>query len=114
MLYRERRREVAGHVYQAQLLATGLGVSQGLFSLWTQAFEDEVSHENYRPGVITEKKRILEAFAARKAVQTTQVKKVEEYSIKNAKDLQPYSKEERAAIQARLRSRELARAGGGA
>lgn len=113
MLFRERRREIAAQVYQAQLVGAGLRIPSGLFALWTQAFEDEVNHENYKPGVIEEKRSALKALTSRHDDQLRQIKKVQAFEIRSQKDLLPYTKEEREARLARLRKKELAKASGG-
>lgn len=107
MLLRERRRAITTSVYQARLIAAGLGLHEGMFDMWTMLYVDEVSHENYQPDVMRQKRSMLDAFTVRKRVEHSLVRRAEKYTVESALDLQPYSKEELEAIQAKLRKKTL-------
>lgn len=106
MLLRERRCTIATQVYQAQLVAAGLGL-QGAFDIWTMLYIDEVSHENYQPGVNKEKRRMLDAFTSQKRVEKNLVERVDSYSIQSTRDMQPYTKGELEKIRKQIRKRVL-------
>jgi hypothetical protein len=107
MFYRERRRMIAESVYMGQLLVAGLHIPQPIFDAWSAQYEDEVMHGNYRPSVVAEKKRLLEAFLVRRKVDRKHVDRVDKYSVTSTEHLKPYSKAEREKIQERLRRRAL-------
>ncbi len=75
--------------------------------MWTMLYVDEVSHENYQPDVMRQKRSMLDAFTVRKRVEHSLVRRAEKYTVESALDLQPYSKEELEAIQAKLRKKTL-------
>lgn len=107
MFYRDRRRMIAENVYTGQLLAAGLNIPAALFNAWSANYEDEVMHGNYRPSVVAEKKRLLEAFLTRRKVDHRHIDRIEKYAVQSSEDLKPYTKEERLKIQSRLRKRAL-------
>jgi hypothetical protein len=107
MLLRERRRSVVTSVYHARLIAAGLGVRSDLFDLWTMLYVDEVTHENYQPDVVKQKRGMLDAFTTRRRVDQQLVQRAESYTVKSSKDLLPYSKEQIEAIKTKMRKKAL-------
>lgn len=107
MLLRSRRKDVATQVYQAQLVAAGLRINEGLFEMWTMLYIDEISQENYQPGVNKEKRRMLDAFSTQRRVEKKLIERTDSYSIQSTKDMQPYSKAELETIKAALRKKVL-------
>lgn len=107
MLLRERRRAVATEVYQAQLVAAGLRINEGLFEMWTLLYIDEISQENYQPGVNKEKRRMLDVFSNQRRVEKKLIERTDSYSIHNTRDMQPYSKAELEVIRDKMRRKVL-------
>lgn len=107
MLLRERRRSVAASIYHAQLLAAGLNIKPELFDVWTMLYVDEVGHDNYRPSVAKEKRKMLDVFSNQRRMEKALVERTDQYSIQSTKDMQPYGKAEREEILKRLRKRAL-------
>ena len=110
MLIRERRREIITQTYQAQLVAAGLRIHPALFDLWTSMYVDEVSHDNYKPRVVAQKKEMLKAFAKARKVPTDLVAKASKLTVRRKEDLKPYSAAELEGIKAKLRRRTIAAA----
>ena len=107
MLLRERRRAVVASVYQARLIAAGLNIREEIFDLWTMLYVDEVSHENYQPTVVRQKRSMLDAFTSHRKVDHSLVQRANSYTVASSKDLQPYSKEELRQLRDKLRKRTL-------
>lgn len=107
MLLRERRQQLTIQIYQATFATAGLGINHDLFDAMTLGLIDELTHENYQPSVVKEKQRILDQFAVKRRVDKRLVNRVEQYHVRSAKDLTPYSKTEIEKIRDRLRKREL-------
>lgn len=98
---------IAESAYMGQLLAAGLNIPAAIFNAWSANYEDEVMHGNYRPSVVAEKKRVLEAFLIRRKVDHKHIERTDKYTIQKSDDLKPYTKAEREKIQERLRKKAL-------
>jgi len=107
MLLREQRRQIAVETYHGHLLAAGLGVRPELFALWTENLVDEITHNNYVAATIERKKRALAIFAERNSLPVMGLKRAKSYEIKGQQDLIPYTKEELAVLQEKIRKRTL-------
>jgi hypothetical protein len=112
MLLRERRLYASTQVYQARLVSAGLNIPQAVFEAWTMLFVDEVTHDNYQPSVVKQKRRILDSFDKQRRTETARVDRVEQYTVASQKDLAPYSLAELEKIRGKLRRRALERAQG--
>lgn len=107
MLLRERRRDIATSIYQAQLVAAGLRIPGPLFDAWTMLYIDEITHDNYQPRVVKEKRRMLDAFDKKKVQERSHVARVEDYTVNTREDLRPYTPGELDKLRSKLRKRTL-------
>ena len=107
MLLRERRREISTQIYHGQLLAAGLRISQGLFDVWTSLYIDEMSHDNYRPSVTADKRKLLQALLDRRLVSKDHLARLAQYDITSTKDMRPYSLEELERIREKMRKKAV-------
>lgn len=110
MILRERRRYVTTQIYQARLIAGSYSLPQPLFDAWTMLFIDEVSHDNYQPKVVKQKRRILDGFDKKKKTEQARVDRVETYTVKTSRDLTPYTAAELEVVRSKLRRRAIAQA----
>lgn len=107
MLIRERRQTIAATVYHAQLIAAGLNLPPPILDAWTMLYIDEVTHDNYQPKVVRQKRSMLAAFDKKKVEERARVARVEDYTVNTREDLRPYTPGELEKIRAKLRRKAV-------
>lgn len=105
MLLREQRKQIAIETYHGHLLAAGLAIKPELFGLWTENLIDEITHSNYAAATIARKKKALSYFTERNEAPRRGLMRAHNYTVKNAADMMPYTKDEIAAIRDKVRAR---------
>ncbi len=107
MCVRDRRKEIRTQLFQAQLVAAGMNIPGPLFNALATVYIDEVTHDNYRPAIAEQKRAMYGVFLKKRTDQVVHVKRADNYEVKSSKDFLPYSAEEKAEIQKKLRARAL-------
>jgi len=112
MVQRERRREIASQQYVARLLQAGLGISDKIFSVWTDLYSLEVFQDNYSPTTMALQKAVLEDLDKKKkkdiGTRDRMLGKVAKLEVKTD-SIRSASKEEREAFREKLRRKRLQR-----